>query len=119
MARYTYENERFDDPPGKLAVPGYDTIEVSDDGTFEVPDDADDDVHERIREQGHEPLPETTDDADGEEDPDPLDGVTEDHIVEMDYREMQGLASDLGGVKGNAPEGELEEALILAVREGE
>lgn len=107
-----YQYNTDGDYPARMGVERWFSSEVDQEtGVFEVPEDHEriDEIRERLEELGHEPVGE-------QKATDPLAGLTEDDIVRMEYRELQQIAGNLDDVKGNASEGEIEEALILKLR---
>jgi len=86
-------------------------------GRLTIPDDHDkhDEIVARCKEVDRVTV---LDESEGESEATPeLSYYTESDIVEMDYREKQSLAGSFDDIQGNASDGELEEALILKVRD--
>lgn len=107
--------------------PVRDTVKVEA-GTFEVDDNRDDfdDVVERLIEAGHTPISADTgtdgqdgdgDEAEAEAEVPPASAYSETELVEMDYRELQSIATQYDEINGNASSDELTEALIKQRRE--
>jgi soluble cytochrome b562 len=113
-----------DDPPYPrgFGVERWWSTTPDENGIVEVPEDHEqyEEIVERCKELDRLEAvdPEGSDGDDTPPEPD-MSQYTEDDIVGMDYREMQSLAGRFDGIKGNASEGELEEALILKVRNNE
>ena len=110
-------------PPARTGVhPHFSTPVDPEDGTFELPDDHPqfEAVKETLVEQGHTPVDSTEEPQSESETAEPnLDNLTEEAIVRMEYRELQQIAGEFEDIKGNAPKGEIEEALIKKVRADE
>jgi len=112
-----------DDPPypQSFGVERWWSTEPDSDGIVEVPEDHDKyeaivercDSLDRLERVNEYKEPETID----EPDRDPLSGYTEEQIVTAEYRELQQIAGEYDDIKGNASEGEIEEALIYKLRE--
>lgn len=96
------------DSPQITGIRGVFRSEVDEDGYFEVGDSV---SVETLREHGYILVEEQSE----SEEPD-LSGFTEEDIVTMGYRGLQQIASDFEDIKGNASEGEIEEALINKLR---
>ena len=100
------------DSPQITGIRGVFRAEVDEDGYFEVSDSV---SIETLKEHGYILVDETAEEESESEEPD-LSGFTEEDIVTMGYRELQQIAGDFEDIKGNASEGEIEEALINKLR---
>ena len=113
-----YQHPKGEDSPKYTGIRGVFRTEVDADGTFDVegvPVDV-------LRENGYEPVELPTendeDDTDGsQEESDPLEGLSEDDLVEMNGNEIKSLASDFDDLDGRKSADELLEQLILKLRE--
>lgn len=130
--KYQYNRERESDPyPVTMGVERWFSSSVDENGRFDVPEDHPkiDEIEDRLQELGHEPVggndnsgSESNTDAgvgDDSEEATLPDSLTEDDVVNAEYRELQQLAGPFDDIKGNASQGELEEALITKLRERE
>ena len=97
------------DSPQITGIRGVFRAEVDEDGYFEVGDNV---SVETLKDHGYILVDEPETES---EEPD-LSGFTEEDIVTMGYRELQQIAGDFEDIKGNASEGEIEEALINKLR---
>ena len=103
-------------PPSAIRV-DKNRLDVDTDGRFTVPDDVSEQALQSLRLAGHEQVSDDEPEPETEAaDVDPVAGLTEEDIVTMDYRELQAIAADVDGIRGNATRGAMEEALIQEVR---
>ena len=98
------------DSPQITGIRGVFRSEVDEDGIFEVSDSV---SVETLKDHGYILVDEESESE--SEEPD-LSGFTEEDIVTMGYRELQQIAGEFEDIKGNASEGEIEEALINKLR---
>ena len=102
------------DSPQITGIRGVFKAEPDEDGYFTVGKSVSVDT---LKEHGYEIAEHTSEDEPESESEEPdLSGFTEEDIVMMDYRELQQIAGDFEDIKGNASEGEIEEALINKLR---
>lgn len=103
--------------------PVRDDAPIDDDGTFAVDEGREDfaEVHERLLDAGHEPLEGDGGAQDGGVETArelALSELTEQAIVEeLDYDELQSIATQFDDVDGSASTEALQEALIEKLRE--
>ena len=105
-----FKHPKGTDSPQITGIRGVFRAKPDENGVFEV-DGRKVDL-ETMEAHGYEPLEETGD----SQTPD-LSAYSEEDIVTMSYRELQSIASDFEDIAGNAPKGEIEEALITRLRD--
>lgn len=122
---FIYNTEESENYPATMGVERWFRSEVDPEtGIFEVPEDhpQQEAIESRLKELGHEPVDSPTESEedntdDPQEDPDPLAGVSEDDLVELNGNEIKSLASDFDDLDGRKSADELLEKLILKLRE--
>lgn len=115
---FLHRKEKYSE--SRVMVNGEDYI-VDGKGVFEIPDEkVDKELVNKLSELGHKKLFNISSDEEeiksDESEDSPLKGFSEEDIVNMNYNNMQGLASQFDDINGNAKGDIIEEELIKKLR---